>query len=158
MSKLLLGLDAFSFIWSLETVALARKKQQLPTTANMSSSICSTCQNPNFGIWPYTNAPEQVALPTLQQVLTRHEEPENRHTHSQLSLSNFLKPVHHACKRSKAGKGSLSVTADNAPYSYQLPPSDTSTVQVEVETVHLVEAGTLNTSLSRTPSTYSKPP
>lgn len=148
--------DAFSFIWSLETVSIARKKQQLPTTANMSSSRCSTCQNPNFGIWPYANSPEQVALPTLQQVLTRHEEPEGRSTHSQLSLSAFLKPVHHACKRSKAGKGSLSLVPAEA-QPQQISPAESPTVQVDVQTVHLVEAGLPSPKLSTTGSAYFTP-
>lgn len=131
--------DAFSFIWSLETVAVARKKRQLPSIGKASSSRCTSCQTPNIGIWPYPNGLEQLPLPTLQQVLTRHEEPGTRSSQSQMSLAAFLKPAH---RRSKAGTGSISVSAkvNDLPV---LPPSpNLSIIYVETDTAHQVEAHT----------------
>lgn len=146
--------DTFSFIWSLSSIAKARRKQALPTSGNISSSLCTTCHNANLDIWPYPAA-EQVALPSLQQVLTRHQEPAVQDTQSQISLSAFLKPVHKHCKRSKAGKGSHTIKKDQI---VELPPSpDMSTIQVDVETARIIEARTPG-QLSRAPSEVSSIP
>lgn len=134
---------------------MARRKQGHTSSGNPASTLCTTCQNHMSDAWPYLTA-DQVALPSLQQVLTRHEEPGAQSSRSQISISAFLKPSRHSCSRSKAGKGMLSVPVNTELPSFASTP-ELSTIHVDVETARNIEQRTPGSELVRSNSGYFAP-
>lgn len=145
--------DAFSYVWCLSKVATVRKKRL--SSGNLSTSVCTQCQNPNYEIWPYPAT--QASLPALNR-LHGLDRPAVDPERSSISFAAFLNTPQHTCRRSRAGKGRMPFEADSEskedmPSTVNLPG-----VLVDIDVAEMTEQRSPERSPPESPKSNDKLP